>query len=237
MTFADRLRRVLPQGWFSDADPVLDALLAGFAAVWDVLQSQVNDTRAQARLLTATGDWLAARVGDYLPPTFRRRSNETDEPFAQRASAEILRPRATRPALERLLTDEGATPFGIFEPGRPADTGGYGVAMGYDVGGAYGSLLTPNQVFLDVTRPYAGGIASTGGYGIALGYDSGGGAWRSKSEIKGGITEGEFMASVASVMPAGGTAWVRFVVPALVTSPLGGVAPLDEFLLDQNTLS
>jgi len=210
MTFLERLRRVLPHGWFSDVDPVLATILTGSASIWDVLQAQIDDTRLQARLLTANGPWLDARVGDYLPATFQRRVNELDAAFAVRAAREVLRPRATRPALQRLLTDQGAAPFRVFEPSRPADTGGYGVGgVGYGVAGGWGSATTPYQVFVNAHRPTGSGIPNRGGYGIALGYGAGGGAWSAPADHRGGVTDAELYASIARVLPAGVTAWVN----------------------------
>lgn len=135
--------------------------------------------------------------------------NEGDADYAARASREILRPRATRAALEQILTDEGAVPFRVFEPARPADTGGYRVGgVGYGLAGGYGSLRMPYQALVDARRPVGAGLPGLGGYGDGLGYGTGG-AYGTLADLRGGVTDAQLYAAVASVLPAGVTAWVR----------------------------
>ena len=205
-----RLRMVLPSRWFADDAPVLSAVLQGLSAGWAAIYEQIAFARLQARLATATGAFLDMAALDFLGGRLVRRPNEQDANFSGRIRQEIVRPRATRPALVQLLTDLTAQPFRIFEPARPADTGGYNVGgVGYGAGGGYGSLQTPYQVLIDAQRPAGISIPNTGAYGAALGYNVGGGQYIGVDSLHGGISDAEFYDAIKRVLPAGITAWVR----------------------------
>jgi hypothetical protein len=133
----------------------------------------------------------------------------------------LFRERGTRYAIHRVLEDlTGRTPK-IFEPTRPADTGGYGEPRGlaYGVAGGYGSLLLPYQGFVVAYRPTGTGIPNVAGYGLAnYGTTSGGPGgygvasqiqYASLDMIQGAITDDDIYAAIDSVNPAGIIAWTR----------------------------
>jgi hypothetical protein len=98
----------------------------------------------------------------------------------------------------------------VFEPARPADTGGWGVACGWGAAGGWGNLGLPYQCFVTARRPQGSGIAGLGGWNSGAGGWGGGGlAWASLAMLDGQVTDADIMDAAAAVMPAGGTAWVR----------------------------
>lgn len=223
--FQSRLKVILPARWFSDTAPVLDTLLAGFAAQWSVTWANVGFAQLQTRIATATGPFLDMAALDYVRGKIVRRPGEMDASFSARIRAEIVRPRATRAALVQALTDlTGRAPI-VFEPARPADTGGYGF-LGMTAGsglayggsgvagaGGWGSLALPFQAFVTAYRATGGGIAAVGGYYTGSGWAGGGystGAleWGALSMSLGQITDSDIYAAVANVIPAGAEAWV-----------------------------
>ena len=224
-----RLRQVLPSRWFGDDAPVLSAVLAGIGAVWSAIYDQIAFVRLQTRLATATGAFLDIAALDFLGGRLVRRPGEPDVNFSGRIRQEIVRPRATRGALIQLLTDLTGQPFRVFEPARPADTGGYGVGgVGYGVAGGWGSLETPYQVFVDAQRPKGAGVPNSGGYGVGMGYGVGGGQYIGPDSLQ-GFTDAEFYDAIESVLPSGVTAWVRLgpLQNGLKQTPI--VAPTPDF--------
>ena len=130
---AARMRRVLPTGWFADEAPVLDIVLPGLGAGLSTLYGLIDYAALQTRLATVSDTWLDLAGLDYRGATFLRRPGETDTQYRARLLP-ILRDAATRPALiARLEAITGNVPW-VFEPSRPADTGGYGIACGYGGG-------------------------------------------------------------------------------------------------------
>ena len=103
-----------------------------------------------------------------------------------RLLAAMLRERGTRAGLVAAAAAAGYLAR-VFEPGRPADTGAYGVAAGlaWSVAGGWGSLSMPLEslVTLIEVTPTASvvGVAALAPVGAAL----------------------------AEALPAGGAAWVR----------------------------
>ena len=169
---AGRIRSALPARWFpltapgsASATPVLDGVLAGLGWVWAWLYSMITYANLQTRLATSTDVWLDLLALDFFGLRVQRLSPESDTQFRTRIKAEILRPRATRAAVAQALTDlTGRAPV-IFEPARPADTGGYTIGgVGYGVGGGYGDLHLPFQAFITAYRPHGGGVANVAGY-------------------------------------------------------------------------
>jgi hypothetical protein len=211
-----RLRALLPRPWFADSTPVLDGLLACLAAPWSWLYDLLQKVRAQTRLATATDSQLDGLSQDYLGPALPRRAQEPDGSFRPRLQREMLRERATRPALLAALTDlTGHTPL-IFEPSRPADTGAWGGPLGYGLAGGWGSLALPYQCFVTVFRPTGAGIASTGGWSGPAGWGYGqthqpAGAlqYADLTLLTGEITDAEILATIKAVLPTATIAWTR----------------------------
>ena len=200
-----RLKAALPARWFPDATPVLDALLTGLATPWAALLALIADVRAQSRVATTTGSFLDGASRDYLGARLPRRPSEPDGAFRIRLQLELRRPRATRAALVTMLTDLTGRPPAIYEPSRPADTGGYSTnALAYGATGAWGSLQLPFQVFVTARRSNAASIANVAGYG------TGGPLTRGDlTQISGQVTDADIYAAVTSVLPAGITAWTQ----------------------------
>src|SRR4051812_48175468 len=122
-----RLKAVLPSGWFGDSSPVLDAVLSGIASALAFVYDLAAYARLQARIATATDGFLDLISYDYFGPGLPRKLQETDASFRNRILAALLQERGTRRGLIRMLEMlTGRTPW-VFEPARPADTGGYGV--------------------------------------------------------------------------------------------------------------
>lgn len=211
-----RLRGVLPRRWFADPQapdtpsgaPVLDAVLLGLADSWVWLHQLLAQVRAQTRLATATGEFLDFAARDFLGPRLLRREGEADDAFRARLLRALRRSRATRPALVEALVELTGREPDVFEPARPADTGGYGEAGGlaWAAAGGWGSLSLPCQCFVTARRPRGQGIALLGGYGTA-----GPLAYGTPAMIRGQATDEEIFAAVADALPAGTTAWTRIV--------------------------
>ena len=105
----------------------------------------------------------------------------------------------------------GRTPW-IFEPARPADTGGYNQpCMGYGAAGGYGSLACPYQCFVIAYRPLGQGIPNVGGYGSTVG---GYGIasqleYANPSFIEGVVTDADIYNTIANVAPEGTIVWTQ----------------------------
>lgn len=173
-----RLRAALPTRWFATTQtgaesntPVLDGVLAGLGSAWSWFYDLFNYADLQSRISTATDVFLDIIAFDYFGGKVWRRDSESDAIFRARIKRELIRPRATRAALEQAITDlTGMAPI-IFEPANATDTGGYydgtpthwtGLAYGY--AGGYGNLSLPFQAFVTAFRPGGGGVPSVGAY-------------------------------------------------------------------------
>jgi hypothetical protein len=212
---AARIRAVLPAGWFSDTTPVLDGLLAGLGNSWAAVWQQLQAVTAQGRFSSAF-DWgLDLIAADYFGLDLQRKTSEGDDAYRARISTSLLPDGATRNALiARLTALTGHAPR-VFEPRRPADTGGYNIGgVGYGVAGGYGDMALPFQAFVTAYRPSGGGIAGVGGYYLGSGWAGGGygvGAleYASPDMIAGQITDADIQQAVAAVIPEGTIAWMN----------------------------
>lgn len=136
-----RMRTMLPAAWFpmtspdavSSATPVMDGLLSGSGWAWSYCHALIGYVIRQARIATATAGLLDMICSDFFGVLLKRRAGEADDAFRSRIQANLLIPRATRTAVSNALLTLLARPSTIFEPGRAADTGGYGsptIALG-----------------------------------------------------------------------------------------------------------
>lgn len=199
-----RLKAVLPSRWFGDSTPVLDGLLSGLAAAWVSIYALLQAVRGEARIGTASGQFLDAASADYfgyLP----RWPGEADDSFRRRIQQELLRPRTTRAALALALDElTGRAPL-IFEPARAADTGAWNTGvLAWGMAGGYGSLLLPYQAFITAYRPHNSGIADIAGYGTG-----GPLAYASLAMIEAAVTDADINASIARVLPLASIGWTR----------------------------
>ncbi len=144
-----RMRAVLPPSWFpltapgatTSATPVLDGVLSGIGCGWAYCYSLIQFVVQQSRISSATGSFLDMICADFFGTTVKRMPGEVDSGFRNKISANLLLPRATRPAVSQAIAALlGAAPI-LFEPFRAADTGGYGGAAtsGAGGGGGYGT--------------------------------------------------------------------------------------------------
>lgn len=205
-----RLKSALPRRWIPDSSPNFDALLSGFAAVWTLIYSMLTYAKRQQRIGSAESVFLDLAAYDFLGNRLQRSTAQSDDKFRHIVQLEILRPRVTRAALDQALFDLTGNHPTIIEPKRPADLGGYGVAMGYGVAGAYGSMNMPFQFLVTAYRKHSGGIAGIAGYGTSYGgYGVGAIEYASASQIIGDVTDADIQRTVNSTIPAGTVAWMR----------------------------
>lgn len=170
----NRLLEQLPP-WFGTDHPNLDTTLQAFINTATFHYAQYLYVALQQRLQTATDVNLDLISQDYLGNELPRRLEEGDDLYRSRIYATLLRPKATRPAMQNglfLLT--GIQPK-IFEPWNGANCGGYNdyQALAYNTIGSYGSGSFAYQCFIDVYVNAFSGMASWSGYnGYFGGYNA-----------------------------------------------------------------
>lgn len=268
---ARRLYAAYPDGWspeptWDDApstgdqvSPNLKAVLQMLGAGWkssDVSSTGFYDLLTyidkQTRLTTATGFWLDLIARDFTNGDIVRHQNELDDKFRHRLQIDIMRPKVTRCALECGLANLTGYAPTIIEPLSTEDCGAYGSYGGYGVAGAYGSLITPFQVFVTAIRPVGEGIPTVNGYSMShsgysvlpgnpFGYISsvppnyGTGQYASLDEIGGDVTDADIYQTVADTMSAGCTAWTQIISKAPASIFGGGLLDVN-FYLDYTSL-
>ena len=182
-----RLKATLPP-WFGDLSeaPIISALLTGLAEAGAFVFSLYAYAALQTRIRTATDGWLDMIAADWFGGGLLRRQGQTDASYRAIIIASIMRERATRNAVTKVLTDITGRAPRLVEPRRPVDTGGYGAAgYGYGVSGAYGSQLLPrNMAFVIAYRPLVGSLQY-------------------------GVQDADIYAAVDSVRPTGSTLYVQ----------------------------
>lgn len=213
-----RLKATLPR-WFGDSTPILDAVLQGLAWAGAFIHSLYAYVKLQTRIKTATDGWLDMVAADFFGTALLRQSNQSDASFRARIIINMLRERATRTGIVKVLEDlTGRTPL-VFEPARPADTGSYGgPTIGYGMAGGYGSILLPFQAFVIAYRPASTGIPLVAGYGLANygatyggpgGYGVGAIEYASQDMVLGAVNDADIYAAIDSVKPAATIIWTR----------------------------
>jgi hypothetical protein len=151
----NRLKRLIPNGWFQEPTPILDAVLNGAAWALSFGYSLISYTYIQTRIRTATDYFLDLASQDYFGANLQRHAGEPDENFRKRILALLLAQRTTRGGLcSTLFKLTGRKPK-IFEPLRVADSGAYDTGYAcYDVAGAYTELsgYSPYQALIVAYR-------------------------------------------------------------------------------------
>lgn len=237
LAMAALLRSLLPQRWFPDPGeaPILDGILWGAANIMAWVENLLTFVRAQGRINTAEGEFLDMAAYDYLGLRTLRRTDEDDQRFRIRIRREILRPKATRQALSDALTDlTGNRPL-IFEPGRPADTGGWADgSFALDVSGGWGSRRMHNQCFVTAYRPLGEGPPGVSGWDDPQGcYGPGDFALQSERTLNHGITDDDIREAVNTTISAGTIVWLSIRPFTDTTTP----TRLDiDFILDSSRL-
>ena len=203
--FVGRLRDVLPRGWFSGAAPVTDAILSALATAWQFVYGLTTTVTALTRIKTSFGLFLDAASSDFFGSSLQRRTGENDANFITRIQQELFRTRGTRLALVVALEELTGNKPQVFEPARPADTGGYAIGgVGYNTGGGYGNLELSHTCFVNAYRPRGKGIADLAGY-------STGGAvvYGSLTWVSSPVSDPDIFAATTAVLPLGCTAWLN----------------------------
>lgn len=212
--FYERLKALLPAGWFADSSPALHGILMACARSLSWCYSLYCYALKQTRLSSATDGWLDIAAYDFFGNQLQRRAEMSDDAFRHHFRINLFRERGTRQAVIDILQElTGNTPR-VFEPQRPMDTGSYGwPALGYGMAGGYGSLLLPYQAFVVVFRPKGTGIPLIAGYATPpSGYSvPSQGEYVSHDMVTGNVTDAQIYAAVAAVKMEGTIVWVRLV--------------------------
>jgi hypothetical protein len=205
-----RLKALLPRGWFGDSTPVLDALLSGFAYTLSFVYSLIQFAKNQTRIRTATDGFLDLISFDFFGSNLPRRTQEQDSPFRARILATLFREKVTRNGMiVALVALTGRTPI-IFEPARPADTGGWGIGWGWDTAGGWGALDLRAQVFITAFRASGSGIPNAAGWDASYGCWGGGySEWCDLGQVQGFVTDNDILAAIAATKAEGVTAWTK----------------------------
>lgn len=207
-----RLKAALPNGWFQDATPILDAVLNGIAWPLARIYSLTNYARQQTRVATATDGFLDLISFDFFGALLPRFLQESDSAFVTRIKAQLFLERATRHGLIRALQIlTGRTPL-VFEPANPFDTSGWNQGtFAYNTAGGWGNLSLPYQAFVTAYRPNGQGIPNIAGWGNPQGaLNTGSQAeYVNPDMIAGAITDASIYALIASVQPEGTIVWTR----------------------------
>lgn len=215
-----RLWAVLPDRWFGEQSPNLEALLRCIATPWVWLYGSINYVIAQTRLLSATDQWLDLISRDYFGSRLGRKINEGDVSYRSRIQRELLRDAGTRAAVSSGIADLTGTVPQIFEPANCMDTGSYaagdgssnlpGSGLAYGVTGGWGNLNLPFQFFVSTTRPATAGVAWLAGYGTSNGgYGESAIGYVDISSLPGHVTDQDIQSTVCRLLPVNATAWLR----------------------------
>lgn len=209
-----RLASALPP-WFGNAGeppPVLATALAmpGRLASW--LHGLIAYAKRQTRIGTAEGGWLDLIAFDFFGRRVRRRTNQSDTSLRAKIRMELFRPRGTRAAMAQVLFDLTGREPRIFEPARPADTGGIGTtSIAVGMAGRIGTLTLPGVAFVDALRTPDAGIPNAAGIGTTYAGVGPVGSLLVVSaldQVRGTLTDADVYAAVEAVRPAGVTVWL-----------------------------
>lgn len=205
-----RLKSTIPRWFGADNTPILNAVLTGLATAWAGLYSLYLYAAQQTRIRTAVGGWLDMASADFFGTSLPRLANELDAPFRVRILAALLQEKGTRRAIYNAIYRLTGRAPRIFEPMRPADTGGYRLGgVGYGVGGGYGSMLMPYQSLVIVYRQTGSSTPLVSGYGVPAGAyrTPSRGEYAKISDMQQAIADASIYAALDAVKPAGTVVW------------------------------
>jgi len=209
-----RIKATYPANWYGNgATPILDGVTSAYAWAGSFNYSQYAYSVLQTRIKTATDTFLDLIANDFFGNgLFPRQQGESDTSYRNRIITNLIRIRGTRGAIIQVLIDlTGRTPK-IFEPARPADTGGYCIGgVGYGVAGGWGSLQMPYQALCIAYRPIGTGVPYVGGYGSSVGAYSTPSQleWTNISQVTVQVPDSQIYAAIDSVKCAGTAIWTQ----------------------------
>lgn len=246
--FVGRLLRQMPTRWFPSVAPRLNAILQAPALLFSLAYAMLTFSKAQQRIATASGSFLDLAAADYFGPDgLTRLEFEGDPAYRARIKYSLTAPRGTLAGMAGMLKQLTGNDATIFQPNLPSNCGGLGTLANPGIGGgglfwglgippnygsfgglggAFGTLTMPAQVFITVPPPVTGfnvfggygGFAdkaapvSGGGFGLGSlaspGAGGGAVAFIDPSSIPGLVTDDFIYQQIANWMPAGYTAWV-----------------------------
>lgn len=208
----NRMKRYLVS-WFSTSNtPNLDALLQAYAYTGNYAYQLSQYAQLQTRLKTATGQFLDLAAEDYFGSALPRRPNESDDAYRTRILLNIIRERATRYAIIKILVDlTGRVPI-VFEPGRLQDVGAWDTyTFAWDAAGAWGGNVD-YTCFVTAYRPKGQGVSGIGGYDTYYGgYDNSPRFAYIGVNQGQDVTDADIYAAVESVRMEGTKIWVRIL--------------------------
>lgn len=237
-----RLRSYMPPTWFGDwADaPIISALLNGIASALSTAYLLIMFFWAQTRLDSSSGGWVDIWASDFLGNSLPRKSGESDASYIARIKIAIFQKRATRPAMESMLTQlTGNAPI-IFEPARPLDTANFGSNSGpnsfFGVG-RFGSLGAPFSALITTYRPLVTGGLLGAAYNNAPQWSAyraptSHGYFGSLSDEVTGASDADIYAAINACRPIAtnvGVCITNYGIPAFTLD--------SSFILDASTLS
>lgn len=205
----ERLKSLLPLGWFTDNNPVRDALLWGYAQALSWGFTLYLYAKAQTRIKTATDGWLDIIGLDFFGNGLIRYAGQLDASYRNRILINIFRERATRHGMDQVLFDlTGRRPL-IIEPAKPDDCGCLGLTLGLGVAGPIGSTSCPYQAFVTAYRPTGNGAANwpgiaTNWFGLSM--TSG---LLPAAQLFPEVSDADIVAAIEATKPYGTTVWYR----------------------------
>ncbi len=210
--FVARIKALLPNAWFADQTPILDALLGGIGSALSFVYNLIAYAGLQTRIATATDGFLDLISFDFFGNSLPRKTSESDTAFRSRIQSELLLQRATRQGVsEALEILTGRTPI-IFEPTRALDTGGLNTpSMGLGVAGRLGTYTMRCQCFVFAFRTSGQGVPNIAGLGIPTGAlnTPSQAALINPSMVTGAVEDSDIYAAADSAKAAGTTLWMN----------------------------
>ena len=148
--------------WFGKDPPLVDSIIEGYAEIMAFLYASYAYVKEPTRIKTATDDNLDAISFDFFGGELPRKGGETDTHYRNRILIYLLREKATREGMRKILLQlTGFEPI-IIEPFRPLDTGAYNEphTLSYNTAGVYSSMNFAYQAFITVFRPLINGLGN-----------------------------------------------------------------------------
>lgn len=204
-----RLKNLLPIGWFGDNNPILDALLWGYAQALSWGFTLYLYAKSQTRIKTATDGWLDLIALDFFGNNLVRLNGQLDPSYLNRILINIFRERATRKSIDQVLYDlTGRHPL-IIEPAKPDDCGCLGATLYLGAAGPVGSTSCPYQAFVTAYRPTGGGAGNWPGINTNwFGLSST--SWLVPStQLAPAVSDADIVAALEQTKMYGSTIWYR----------------------------